>query len=132
MNAINQKYFKNIIALIIIITIIIIFYKMFDYEKFEAPTTTQAPTITQAPSTTQTPTTTPFNTIPYNTQYLGTIQRAINNGYTMLNDNRLTIMHNQLRLDNINSRVKKLMNNINKIPQIFENEKKNMNSLIFY
>ncbi len=84
--------------------------------------TTATPTATSAPTTTMAPTTTPFITTPYNTQYLSSIQNQIDNGYSMLNNNRFTIMDNQLRLDNLNSRINKLLNNIQKINNISNNQ----------
>ena len=100
-------------------------------------TTTQIPNTTRAPittlaTTTQAPTTTPFTTIPYNTQYLRTIQNQIDNGYSMLNNNRFTIMDNQLKLDSLNSRVNKLLSNINKINNISNQDKTQPNNLTFY
>ena len=98
-----------------------------------ASTTTQAPTTTRASTTTLAPTTTPFITTPYNTQYLNAIKTQIDNGYSMLNNNRFTIMDNQLKLDNLNMRVNTLLNNINKINNISESEiQRQQNNLLFY
>jgi len=80
-----------------------------------------------------TPTTTPFTTIPYNTQYLKNIQNQFDSGYSMLNNNRFTIMDNQLRLDSLNSRINKLLNNIKKINNASNNKnKQQQNNLTFY
>ena len=74
----------------------------------------------------------PFSTIPYNTQYLKTIQTQIDNGYSMLNNKRFTIMDNQLKLDSLNSRVNKLFNNINKFNNVSNQNKSQTNNLTFY
>jgi hypothetical protein len=83
------------------------------------------------PTTTVELTTKPFTTIPYNTQYLRNIQDQLDNGYSMLNNNRFTIMDNQLRLDNLNSRINKLLNNIQKINNM-SNIQIQPNNLTFY
>jgi hypothetical protein len=104
-----------------------------------ATTTTQAATTTTQPSTTTTraattttqaaatTTTIPFTTTPYNTQYLTNIKKELDTGYSMLNTNRFTIMDNQLRLDNLNTRVNKLLNNINRISKA-SNQNNNIQS----
>jgi len=99
-----------------------------------APSTTLASaTATLAPSTTLASTaTTPFTTKPYNTQYLSNIQNQINNGYPMLNNNRFTIIDNQLILDGLNSRVNKLLNNINKLNNFSNKDITQSNDLTFY
>lgn len=61
------------------------------------------------------PITTTFITTPYNTQYLTNIKNQINNGYSMLNNNRFAIMDNQIRIDSLTLRANKLLNNINKL-----------------
>ena len=50
----------------------------------------------------------------------------------MLNNNRFTIMDNQLKLDSLNSRVNKLLDNINKINNISNLDKSQNNNLTFY
>jgi hypothetical protein len=50
----------------------------------------------------------------------------------MLNNSRFTIMDNQIRLDGFISRVNKLLNNINKINNIFNLDKSQNNNLTFY
>ena len=108
----------------------------------QAPSTTaQAQSITsRAPSiTAQTPgatiqalTTTPFTTTPYNTKYLTNVKNQLDNGYTMLNNNRFTIMDNQLRLDTLNQRINKLLNNINNLNNVSNQENLKKNEITFY
>jgi hypothetical protein len=78
------------------------------------------------------PTATLFATTPNNTQYLNNIQNQLDNGYTMLNNNRFTIIDNQLRLDNLNARINKLLDNINNLNN--ESDYKNLkkDDITFY
>ena len=86
------------------------------------------PPLTTPPLTTLATTTTSHN----NTQYLKNIQNKIDNGYSMLNNNRFTIMDNQLKLDSLNSRANKLLNNINKLNNFSNQNKIQTNELTFY
>ena len=94
------------------------------------PAPTQAPT--QSPILAPTPAPIPAPTQAPRTQFSNSIKNQIDNGYSMLNNNRFIIMDNQLRLDSLNSRVNKLLNNINKINNISNLDKSQNNNLSFY
>ena len=114
----NRNIILTILAFCIVVFLCYVLHSnSYNYEKFDTLTTSS--TTTQAPTTTQpTPTSNLFNLTPYNTQYLSNIKNQLNDGYSMMNNNRYSLMDNQNKLDTLNTRVNKLLDNINKLVNI--------------
>jgi hypothetical protein len=81
------------ISLVIILLILCFIVKLYYSETFTDPLATPANIITP-------------------------ITNSLQNGYTQLNEKRFTTIDNQIRLDNVNTRVNKLLENIQKIYNI--------------
>jgi len=79
---------------------------------------------TPPPTTTSPPPTTLVNILP-------DISSVINSGYNKLNTNRFEALDNQIRLDNLNVRVNKLVENIQKEFNM-ENNSTNISQIPFY
>ena len=56
----------------------------------------------------------------------------INDGYSMMNENRFAIMDNQQKLDRLNTRVNTLLSNLNKLQNTTSNNKSNNSQATFY
>ena len=110
----NNTKHLNIIKLIIILAIIIIaglwYNNRTSNERFTTPNTTI-------------PNTTIANILP-------PIATEINNGYNNLNDKRFATLDNQMRLDKLNDRVNKLLENIQQSFKLVD--KPTANPMTFY
>ena len=96
---VNKFILLGILIIIIIILAVMKFnrrYQRYVVENFNPPTTTSPPP------------TTLVNILP-------DISSVINSGYNKLNTNRFEALDNQIRLDNLNTRVNKLVENIQKV-----------------